>query len=611
MKAGRDRQEEKRNMSQPDPTAPPQKRIRWGLLLFLALAGLLILGGITVMAGLGALMKGKAVTVKADSTLVLALDRPLQEPQPDPLMTEFFHAKIYCVYDVVSALDRAAKDDRIKSVLLDVSSFPAGLGKIQELREAVDRFKTSKKPVWAYFESAHTGGYYLASDADKIFAPPTADLLLMGPVAEMAFLRGVLDKFHIQPQLYHIGDYKSYSDMFMRKDMSDAQREATNALLDSFYGQIVDGISKSRKLTPDGVRAAIDQSFYWGKQLKERGLVDDLLYRDQVEDGLKKLNGNSGKWRRVYLEDYIRDQRSDIAAGARKSIALVLASGGIVSGEGSAQAALGREQNIGSDTMVQWLRKVGEDKDIAAVVLRVDSPGGSALASDVIWRQIQILRKSKPVVVSMSDVAGSGGYYIAMGADGIVAQPGTITGSIGVVSGKFVIKGLLDFIDYRQESMKRGENSDIFSGYAPFTPDQEKLILGQMQGFYHEFVDKAAQGRKMSYEGVDKVGQGRIWSGEDALKIGLVDRLGGIETAIALAKEKAKLGKDEPVRIKIYPRPKSLFESFLQSGPDELGAARTLAVIPPELLQVYGEYEALRPLAAEPFMLYSPTRIRM
>lgn len=598
-------------MSQPDPTAPPQKRIRWGLLLFLALAGLLILGGITVMAGLGALMKGKAVTVKADSTLVLALDRPLQEPQPDPLMTEFFHAKIYCVYDVVSALDRAAKDDRIKSVLLDVSSFPAGLGKIQELREAVDRFKTSKKPVWAYFESAHTGGYYLASDADKIFAPPTADLLLMGPVAEMAFLRGVLDKFHIQPQLYHIGDYKSYSDMFMRKDMSDAQREATNALLDSFYGQIVDGISKSRKLTPDGVRAAIDQSFYWGKQLKERGLVDDLLYRDQVEDGLKKLNGNSGKWRRVYLEDYIRDQRSDIAAGARKSIALVLASGGIVSGEGSAQAALGREQNIGSDTMVQWLRKVGEDKDIAAVVLRVDSPGGSALASDVIWRQIQILRKSKPVVVSMSDVAGSGGYYIAMGADGIVAQPGTITGSIGVVSGKFVIKGLLDFIDYRQESMKRGENSDIFSGYAPFTPDQEKLILGQMQGFYHEFVDKAAQGRKMSYEGVDKVGQGRIWSGEDALKIGLVDRLGGIETAIALAKEKAKLGKDEPVRIKIYPRPKSLFESFLQSGPDELGAARTLAVIPPELLQVYGEYEALRPLAAEPFMLYSPTRIRM
>ncbi|OYV99015.1 MAG: hypothetical protein B7X11_05650, partial [Acidobacteria bacterium 37-65-4] len=357
------------------------------------------------MAGLGALMKGKAVTVKADSTLVLVLDRPLQESQPDPLMTELFHAKIYCVYDVVSALDRVAKDDRIKSVLLDVSSFPAGLGKIQELREAVDRFKTSKKPVWAYFESAHTGGYYLASDADKIYAPPTADLLLMWPVAEMAFLRGVLDKFHIQPQLYHIGDYKSYSDMFMRKDMSDAQREATNALLDSFYGQIVDGISKGRQLTPDGVRAAIDQAFYWGKQLEERGLVDDLLYRDQVEDGLKKLNGNSDKWRRVYLEDYIKDQRSDIAAGARKSIALVLASGGIVSGEGSAQAALGREQNIGSDTMVKWLRKVGEDKDVAAVVLRVDSPGGSGLASDVIWRQIQVLRKTKPVVVSMSDVA--------------------------------------------------------------------------------------------------------------------------------------------------------------------------------------------------------------
>lgn len=598
-------------MSQTDPNLPPQKRIRWGLLVFLALVGILILGGVLVLAGLGALMKGKTVSVKADSTLVLVLDRPIQEPQPDPFMTEFFHARIYCVYDVVSALDRAAKDDRIKSVLLDVSSFPSGLGKIQELRDAVERFKASKKPVWAYFESAHTGGYYLATEADKIYAPPSADLLLVGPVAEMPFLRGVLDKVHVQPQLYHIGDYKSYSDTFMRKDMSDAQREATDAILDSFYRQIVEGISKSRRLTPDQVRSAIDQAFYWGKQLKDLGLVDDLLYRDQVEDGLKKVNGTPDKWRRVYLEDYIKDQRSDLAAGARKSIALVLASGGIVSGEGSAQGGMGSEENIGSDTMVRMLRKVGEDKDIAAVVLRVDSPGGSGLASDVIWRQVQILRKSKPVVVSMSDVAGSGGYYIAMGADAIVAQPSTITGSIGVVSGKFVIKGLLDFVDYRQETMMRGANSDIFSGYTPFTPEQEKLVLGQMAGFYKTFVSKAAEGRKMSYESIDKIGQGRIWSGEDALKIGLVDRLGGMDTAIALAKEKAKLGKDEPVRIKLYPRPKGLFESFLQSAPDELGAARTAAMLPPELLQAYRDYEAMRPLVSEPFVLYAQTRVRM
>ncbi len=598
-------------MSQSDPNLPPQKRIRWGLLVFLALVGILILGGVLVLAGLGALMKGKTVSVKADSTLVLVLDRPLQEPQPDPFMTEFFHAKLYCVYDVVSALDRAAKDDRIKSVLLDVSAFPSGLGKIQEIREAVERFRASKKPVWAYFESAHTGGYYLATEADKIYAPPSADLLLAGPVAEMPFLRGVLDKVHIQPQLYHIGDYKSYSDTFMRKEMSDAQREATDAILDSFYRQIVEGISKSRRLSPDQVRSAIDQAFYWGKQLKDLGLVDDLLYRDQVEDGLKKINGTPDKWRRVYLEDYIRDQRSDTAAGARKSIALVLASGGIVSGEGSSQGGMGSEENIGSDTMVRMLRKVGEDKDVAAVVLRVDSPGGSGLASDVIWRQIEILRKTKPVVVSMSDVAGSGGYYIAMGADAIVAQPSTITGSIGVVSGKFVIKGLLDFIDYRQETMMRGTNSDIFSGYTPFTPQQETLIQDQMAGFYKVFVSKAADGRKKSYEDIDKVGQGRIWSGEDALKIGLVDRLGGIDTAIALAKEKAKLAKDEPVRIKLYPRPKSLFESFLQASPDELSAARTIAVLPPELLQAYRDYEAMRPLAAEPFALYATMRIRM
>jgi protease-4 len=597
-------------MSQVEASQVPPKRIRWGLLIVLALVAVLILGAVLVVAGLASLTRGKTVMVKPASTLVLAMDRPLQEPAPDPIMTEFFHAKIYSVYEVTSALDRAAKDERIKSLLIDVSAIPAGFGKLQEVREAVERFKQSKKPVWAYFEFSGNGGYYLASEADKIFAPPTANLMLTGLAAEIPFYRGVLDKMRVEPQLYHIGAYKSYSDTFMLKEMSDAQREATNAILDSLYGQMVTAIAQGRHMSAEQVKAAIDEGFFWGGQIKDKGLVDDLLYRDQVEDALKKVNGNSSSWHRIDMDDYMKDHRVDLAAGAKKSVALVLASGGIVSGEGDASSQI-REQNMGSDSVVRWLRKVGESDRVAAVVLRVDSPGGSALASDMIWRQVQVLRKTKPVVVSMSDVAASGGYYIAMGADGIVAQPGTITGSIGVVSGKFVLRGLWDWIDYRQETLKRGQNADIFSSYNRFSPEQEAIIRKEMQSFYHEFVSKAAQGRKLSYEAVDKVAQGRVWSGEDALKIGLVDKLGGIGTAMEMAKEKAGLKKDEPVRVEIYPRPKSFLEAFLQSGPDDLAQARTLGQMPPELLEVYEEYQRIKPLASEPLILYAPVRIRM
>jgi protease-4 len=255
------------------------------------------------------------------------------------------------------------------------------------------------------------------------------------------------------------------------------------------------------------------------------------------------------------------------------------------------------------------LKKLGDKEDVQAVVMRVDSPGGSALASDMIWRQMQILRKKKPVVISMSDVAASGGYYIAMGADGIVAQPGTITGSIGVVSGKFVIKGLLDFIDYNQVTLKRGTNSDIFSGYTEFTDAQATLIQGQMEGFYKVFVQKAADGRKMSFDDVHKIAQGRIWSGEQALKLGLVDRLGGIREAVALAKDKAKIPKDQPVRVQIYPKPKSILDAFVQGRSDDLEELLGRNQLPPELLQAYEEYKRIRPFASEPFVAYTPMRV--
>jgi protease-4 len=574
------------------------------------LAGfLVVVGGILlVLLGLAAMMKGQVPQVKPDSTLVISMERPLQEQPPDPIVTELFKAKIYTVYDLEVSLKKAAKDDRIKSVLLEVGLTPMGFGKMEEVRAAILDFKKSKKPVWATFEMTGNGGYYLASTADKVVAPPCADIMLTGLLAEVPFYRGILDNVKVEPQLYHIGDYKSYSDIFTRKEMSDAHRESMDAILDSLYGQMVKGIAQGRKMDEAAVRAAVDQGMLWGPELKAKGLVDELLYQDQMEEGLKKINGNKDKWIKVDLADYAKDSRVDPSEGAKSHLGLILASGGIVSGPEGGSAG---SDNMVSGQVVKWLRKVGEDKDVKAVVLRVDSPGGSGLASDVIWRQVQVLRKSKPVVVSMSDVAASGGYYIAMGSDGIVAQPGTITGSIGVVTGKFVLKGLYEWMGMNHEVMKRGANADLFSATVRFSPEQETLVHAQMEAFYKDFVTKVADGRKKSYEEVHAMAQGRVWTGEQALGNGLVDRLGGIPEAIELAKEKAKIPKGEAVRVNVWPKPRSIIEAFLNTSQDEMARARLLSSMPPELAEMYRAYDRVKPLCADPLAAYCPVEVKV
>ncbi len=584
--------------------AAPQKRRRWGLIIFLMLIGVLLVGGVLVMAGLASLVQGGSVSVKPDSTLVLKLDREVQEAPPNPISTQLFGAKVYQLLEVHAAIQRAAKDDRIKSLLLDVGDFAAGLAKLQQIRSDVEAFKKSGKPVYAYFESTGNGGYYLASAADKVYAPPTADLLITGLYAEVPFYRGGLDKIMVEPQFYHIGDYKSYSDAFMRKDMSDAQRVAMDAILDSLYGQLVSGIASGRHLTEEQVKADIDTGMLFGPEIRARGLVDDIWYRDQLEAALEKANSNKEGWNSVELSDYLKDHRVDLESGASKSVAVVIASGNIMSGEGD-----GSNGNLGSDTVVGWLDKASRNDKIKAVVLRVDSPGGSGLASDMIWREVALVRQRKPVVVSMSSTAASGGYFISMGADGIVAEPGTITGSIGVLTGKFVTRKLWDWTGINYVPMKRGQNADLFSAYVPFSPDQEKLVVSLMQSFYKDFVTKAAQGRNKSYEEIDKVAQGRIWSGEDALKLGLVDQLGGLDEAITMAKSKAKIGKDEKVRLQVYPRALTVFEALFKGGLKDAKEDLAEQDLPEAVKSPLRQLKAMAPLASEPFLVYMPERI--
>jgi protease-4 len=369
--------------------------------------------------------------------------------------------------------------------------------------------------------------------------------------------------------------------------MSEAQREATNSILDSLYSQIVDGIAKSRKLTPAEVRRAIDEGLLTPGRAKSLKLVDELLYADQVEDELSKRFGN-------YAEVKPRSYKKSgsLHLGRRNRIAVINTSGVIISGK-SGTGSFGGEF-IGSETVVRLLKDVREDGGVRAVVLRVDSPGGSGVASDAIWRETQLLKRSKPLVVSMGDVAASGGYYMAMGADAIVAEPATITGSIGVISGKFNMRGFYeDWLGLHRDQIKRGENADLFSDYQGFTDAQRASIRAQIEDFYHEFVHKAAEGRGRKDEEIDRIGQGRIWSGEQAKENGLVDELGGLRKAVEIAKQRANIPASEGVSLDMYPRRKSLLQA-LSGGEEDDTLAQLLSPrvsLPAQLRGILSELE--------------------
>jgi protease IV len=580
-----------------------RKPRRLGLIIFIIAVVVFLIGGVILIAGLSSLAKGSQPKVKANSTLVLNLDKPIQEMPADPFAMQFFGAKVYQFADLHDALKRAKDDDRIKSLLIEATAIPMSIAKAQELKADIEEFKKSKKPVYGYFEVTGNSGYYMLSSADKIYAPPSAIMVMSGLYAEVPFYRGTLEKLKIEPQLYHIGDYKSYSDTFMRKDMSDAEREAMDAILNSLYGNIVSGICKGGRFTPDELKGIIDLGLQHAEMLKSKKIVDDLIYPDDMDEILKKVNGNKDKVSKIEMSDYIKDKRVVLDKMAKKSVAVVIASGEIIDNDGA------RGDYITPGKLNKLLDDAQKDKSVAAVVLRVDSPGGSGLASDIIWDKVNKLRKEKPVIVSMSSVAGSGGYYISMGADGIVAEPTTITGSIGVVTGKFVLKGVYDWAGVGMAPMKRGANADLWSSYQAFTPDQEKIIVGHMGQFYKDFVTKAAEGRKKSYGEIDKVAQGRIWSGEDALKIGLVDRLGGLDEAIEFAKEKAKIPANEKVSIKYYPRQKTVFESIMEMSGEDVQIAIAAKVLPEIFSQFKEEAKLMGLLKNEPFLLYTTEKV--
>jgi protease-4 len=442
-----------------------------------------------------------------------------------------------------------------------------GWGKAEEIRDAIADFRTSGKPVYAYIEFGLNKEYYIATACDKIIVPPPGELFINGLAADVMFFRGSLDKLGIYPDIYQIGKYKTVGDMFTQKQMTDAHRQFINELLDDLFGRYVNAIAQARHKTPDEIRALIDNAPYNAQQAKDAGLVDDALYRDQVEGQLKKLLGykDTDTLATVRGRDYRDVAPESLGLNKGERIAVIYASGEI--GSGSSQNSPSGDQSIGSDTVAKALNDAAADKSIKAIVMRVDSPGGSGLASDIIWHAVEAANQKKPVVVSMSDVAASGGYYISASASKIIAQPSTITGSIGVVAGKPVMRGFYDWLGLSNEYVLRGKTAGMFRETEKFS-DEERAKFEEWikTTYYRDFVPKVAKGRNKDAEFVDSVGQGRVWTGGQAKDRSLVDEFGGLDRAIEVAKQLAKIPADKGVERVILPYPTTFLQQLLSGG---------------------------------------------
>jgi len=546
---------------------------RRGLFVFVLLIALI--GVAAVLYSLTSRIGGPA----GPSTMVLDFDVPSRLEEGEPPFQPFLFAGLrsdrLTVWDVVHGVRRAATDDRVQALVLHVDGIDWGWAKIAEVRDALRAFRQSGKPILASVTAGGEPEYLLASVANRICMPPTATLQLNGLTASAIFMRGAFDKFGIAPNFLHVGRYKSAVETYTGTSLSPSGRAALEALLDDQYGLLVDSLATARGLTADSVRALLDRGPWDAAEARDLGLVDTLLHDIDVDSVASRLGGKH--LASMSLSRYVwRLSESPTA----QHIAMVVASGTIAEGRSRESPTDGRI--VGSETLIEALRDARERHSVRAIILRIDSPGGSSDASDDIWREVARCRDRKPVVVSMSDLAASGGYYIAMGGTPILAQPSTITGSIGVYGGKFNIRGLFQKLGLSVESLSRGPHAEMLSPFENFTPEETAIYQHHLDRFYATFLSRVAKSRGMAVEAVDSVAQGRVWTGLSARPRGLVDRFGGIEEAIAEARTRALIGKSADVVVDVYPRAEGSILARAAAGLfDDGGSDRNRVELPP------------------------------
>jgi len=512
-------------------------------------------------------------SIEDDSVLTIELRGEVPEHVGVPFALDFFEQRTpVTLLTIYSSLKHAATDERIRAVSLHADGFAGGWGKAQEIRWALNEFRRSGKPVYAFLQVGGTMDYFVASAADRVFQTPEGVLNVKGLRAEVSFYKDTLAKLGVEAEMLRIGEYKSAAEPLTRSGMSEAFREVLNSVLDEVLEGFLGEVAPSREMSVDELREAIDYGPFTAQQALDAGLVDELAYEDEYEKALReKLEVEELK------EVNLRRYRKTLGEGdvyEDGHIALIYAVGDILRGESESDPFLG-VQVLGSDTFSKTAREVRENEDVKSVIVRIDSGGGDAIASDQMWRAMNLLGDEKPLIISMSDAAASGGYYMAMSGDPVLAYPGTYTGSIGVVLGKLNLRGFYEKIGLNKEILTRGRFAAIDTTYRGFTPAERQKVEQGMEQVYNAFVEKVAEARGRPWREIDRLARGRLWMGSQALDNGLVDEIGGFGRAIERAKIAAGIDPQKKVRIVSYPAPKQWFEVLFNL--DGLSARSRLA----------------------------------
>jgi len=536
----------------------------WGTRRALIIILLLI-----VIIGIGVAVSAVG-RVPSRSTLVIRLEGTIEEQRPTDLFSAFSGETIPVTHDYTDELDTARNDPRVKALVVRVGLLSTGWAKLEEIRSHILSFRSSGKPSICYLGGDGIGNpeIYVASACQQVWLVPTDPVDIHGMMAESTFLRGSLDKLKIIPDYYHIAEYKTATNQLTEKKFTPAHHEEVQTLLKGIYDQYLTDVSQARGLDRGQFEKLLNQGPLSAEEALSGKLVDRLAYWDQVGEFVRE---KAGAWKPVSMGEY----RPRVKNRGFNRIAVVHATGLIISGESGNTPGGGFI--MGGDSVAEDLRTARRDPGIKAIVLRIDSGGGSAVASEVIRREVELAKGAKPVVVSMSDVAASGGYWIAMSANRIVAEPDTITASIGVFIGKLNVSGFLNMLGISTDYIATSDNATLFSAQQSFTPAQRDWIQKSLQETYGRFTQGVAAGRKMNVGDVDKIGKGRVWTGAQAKGLGLVDELGGLDTAIAEAKQLAQISPESSVQIERFPREKTFFEMVMEKDRDE-ESARGLSI---------------------------------
>ncbi|WP_316738960.1 signal peptide peptidase SppA [Pedobacter aquatilis] len=534
---------------------------------FLSVIIVFVVCFVVIVAAISSIDDDKTVTVGNNSVLYLNLDQPITERTPRrsfgnlPIIGSDESDGIG-LNDILKSIKKAKSDDNIKCIYLNVSSPNAGFATMREVRNALVDFKKSHKKIIAYSEVYTQGAYYIASAADKVYLNPEGALEFKGFSSELTFFKGTLEKVGVEMQVIRVGNYKSAVEPFILDKMSDYNRKQVTAYVGGLYNTFLTDISKTRSIQKDSLYSIADNyKIRAPKDALDYKMIDALKYKDEILEELKAISGKTKKQdiTSVSINDYAKNVSS--SGSSKNKIAVVYANGEITGGEGS-------DAQIGSERISRAIRKARLDDDVKAIVIRVNSPGGSALASDVIWREIVLTKKEKPVIASFGDVAASGGYYIGCAADSIFVQPNTITGSIGVFGLIPNFQNLMtNKLGITFDGVKTGKYADIMATNRPMTEGERFIIQNELNRIYSGFVSRVADGRKKSKTYIDSIGGGHVWIGTDAVQIGLADKIGSFNDAINSAAKKAKV-KD--FKVVEYPDVIDPLKSFLEQGTDRI-----------------------------------------